>query len=216
MSRLLTIGGLALGGTALATLLVVGAASAAETAPPGARPMDWRDSDAPRRIRAYASAIEKAANWPGLGDYLAAVAYGESRGNPGIVGDSGRSYGWFQIRSSSWCLQELGLTAQQLVNAGERIQVVAAACHAYRLARNYSSPGQRIEWRDLRRGWKFPSWVAQQHRGTAGGLTSERNLRKGYRAVRVPEGRADDAAFRKNFRWPGLQSLLDATRQVKA
>lgn len=216
MKPALLIGG---GAAATLTLLAVGLTMATggasgSGAPSGSSVDGWRDADAPRRIRRYARPIELEAGWPGLGDYLAAVAYVESRGKPAAVGDGGAANGWFQLHSDGLCIRELGLSSAQMVAAGERIQVVVAACHAYRLATVYASPGQRIEWRDIRRGWKYPSWVARSYRNTAGGRTSEQNLRRGLLAIHLPADRAVAPAFGPSFRWPGLRSLLEVTRGV--
>lgn len=192
----------------LGVLAVSSSAGAAETGPP---PKDWRDADAPRRIRAYAHEIEKATGWAGLGDFLAAVAYSESRGNPDALGDGGGAHGWFQLHTGSWCLKKLGMSAAQVVAAGERFQVVAAACHVYRLGTIYDAPGQTVRWGDIRRGWKFPGHVKPQYADTAQGRQTAANFRRGLRAVGVPTSHAGAPALPPGFHWEGVQALLNAT-----
>lgn len=191
-------------GSIVTTLLVGIGVSTAQAAV-------WADADAPRRIRHYAAPIEAATGWTGLGDFLAAVAYTESRGDVRATGDGGRAWGWFQLHDGSWCLQAAGYRAAELVTAPEPLQVAVAACHAYRLGTVYGDPGQAIEWRDIRRGWRFPAWVRTSHRATADGLTIEARLEHAYRQVRVPAARARDAAFPPGFRWPGLERVIEAS-----
>lgn len=146
----------------------------------------WVDADAPRRIRAYSAAIEAHTGWTGLGDFLAATAKTESRGNAAAVGDSGRSWGWFQIRPAAKCMQWLGLEGPELLH-DEALQVAVAACHAYRLGTIYDSAGQVVQRRDVRRGWKYPYWVAEQYRDVPETKTNQERFRNALRAVGVPE-----------------------------
>ena len=116
----------------------------------------WVDPDAPRRIRALARPIEEAANWPGLGDYLASIAFLESRGNPRAGKDTGNlARGWFGMRPNSARLRDLGLTGDALKD--ERYAVALAAWYAHRL-RPFASKNQRIDSMAIRRGWAYPSW----------------------------------------------------------
>lgn len=173
----------------------------------------WADVDAPRRIRAYAAPLETHTGWRGLGDYLAATARTESRGDSRAVGDSGRSWGWFQIRPAAKCMQWLGLDGPELLN-DEALQVAVAACHAYRLGTIYESPGQLVQWRDIRRGWKFPKWVQREYRDVAQTAANEKRFRRALQTVGVPESFATRRAFTPGMEILPVNYLVSLTRGV--
>ena len=198
------------GGILLAMLpfgLIVAMASP-KTAQGATSSGDWKDADAPRRIREYAAPIEAAAGWEGLGDFLVALAFTESRGNPRALGDGGTSGGWFQMKRGARCVDAMGLTARELSEASEELQVLLAACHAHRLGTVWQSPGQRVEWRDVRRGWAFPKWVKSSYRGSSDTRKNRRHFDKGIRAAGLNASFATRRTFPSGFDWPGLSDLL--------
>ena len=168
----------------------------------------WKDADAPRRIRAHAATIEAASGWTGLGDYLVALAFTESRGNPRALGDGGNSGGWFQMKRGAKCVDAMGLTATTLAEAPEELQVLLAACHAHRLGTVWASSGQDVEWRDIRRGWAFPRWVKQSYRGSSDTQNNRNRFDRGIKAAGLPASFATRPAFPPGFEWPGLTELL--------
>ncbi len=169
---------------------------------------DWKDPDAPRRIRQYAAPIEAAAGWEGLGDFLVALAFTESRGNPRALGDGGSSGGWFQMKRGARCVDAMGLTARELAEGSEELQVLLAACHARRLGSVWASSGQAVEWRDIRRGWAFPKWTKQSYRTSSDTQKNRRHFDKGIRAAGLPASFATRRTFPSGFDWPGLTELL--------
>jgi len=197
----------------LVAVLAAGSAQAAEPGSVGHRGDGWVDADAPRRIREYAAAIEAHTGWVGLGDYLAATAYTESRGDRDAVGDSGRSWGWFQVRPAAKCMQWLGLEGPELLG-DEALQVVVAACHAYRLGTVYDAPGQRVQWRDVRRGWKYPEWVDQAYRDVPETEGNEDRLRRALIAVGISPDFRFSRAFPPGFQMLPVDYLLGIVRGV--
>jgi len=169
----------------------------------------WKDADAPSRIRQYAAPIEAAAGWEGLGDFLVALAFTESRGNSRALGDGGSSGGWFQMKRSAKCVDAMGLSAAELAQASEELQVLLAACHAHRLGTVWASSGQRVEWQDIRRGWAFPKWVKESYRGSSETRNNRRRFDRGIRAAGLPAAFATRRAFPSGFDWPGLSALLE-------
>jgi len=170
----------------------------------------WVDPDAPRRIRAIASGIESAMRWPGLGDFLVATAWRESRGNTNACNGactSNSARGWFQLRPKSSVLvdQALNLSADDLYN--EPVSVAMAAWYAYRL-RKWRKPNQVVTWAALSRGWRYPYLVKDVDRQRDGSEANYQRLRAGFRMANVPESRANQAAFSRDFRWLGVSSAL--------
>jgi hypothetical protein len=170
--------------------------------------VNWKDADAPSRIRQYAAPIEAAAGWEGLGDFLVALAFTESRGNSQALGDGGNSGGWFQMKKGARCVDAMGLTATELSKSSEGLQVLLAACHAHRLGTAWQSSGQAVEWRDVRRGWAFPKWVKESYRQSSETKNNRTRFARGIRAAGLPASFANRRTFPSGFEWPGLSELL--------
>lgn len=173
----------------------------------------WADGDAPRRIRQIAAPIERLAHWPGLGDFLVATAWRESRGNPRAANPSGAK-GWFQLFAQSARVRDLGYSSAVLTG-DERMQVALAAWYAYRL-RPYATPNQNIDWSAISRGWAYPSLVDDVH------LVHERsraNLRRfldGVTKAGLSESFMRYPAFPTGFNWPGIDAVLAAVGRTRA
>lgn len=60
-------------------------------------------------------------------------------------------------------MANMGITRDQFFDS-PAAQVAVATCHARRLGLIYSDDGQDVQWRDVRRGWKFPEWVSAKFR----------------------------------------------------
>jgi len=199
-------------GVTLLAMLPVGLLMAMATAPKQAGASSgssvWKDSDAPRRIREHAAPIEAASGWYGLGDFLVALAFTESRGNREALGDGGTSGGWFQMKRGAKCVDAMGLTARELAEAPEALQVLLAACHAHRLGTVWASSGQEVRWDDVRRGWAFPKWVQETYRGSSETRNNRRRFDRGIKAAALPASFATSQAFPPGFEWPGLTELL--------
>jgi len=108
-------------------------------------------------IRQLAGRLEERGILVGLGDFLVAVAYWESRGNPracnwkeGCAPNSAR--GWFQIRPK---------TAKTEAHPNKLFQKgfsVAAAADLVRRLMPYAKE-EPPTWVAIRRGWAMPSLV---------------------------------------------------------
>lgn len=165
---------------------------------------DWKDRDAPRRIRELAAPIERLANWPGLGHYLAGISYTESRGNPraGSDAQNNAARGWFGHRPKSARLDELGLGVEALKD--EATAVALAAWYAHR-CQKYAFDGQVMDWLSVRRCWGYPKDVPKvDHPGYS------TQLAKGLGKVGVPASFMSYPAFPPGYQWPGIDAVLAA------
>lgn len=169
-------------------------------------PSGWVDPDAPRRIRIIASRVEEVTGMRGLGDYLAGIAWIESRGNPKAGPDSldNAARGWFGIRPNSARLTERGLPVSALKD--EATAVALAADYAHRL-QPYAAPGQVMDWEAVRRGWGFP-----HHVDDIGHPRYPDKLARGLAKAGVPRSFMKQPAFPPGYRWPGFQAVLEAAR----
>lgn len=196
-----------LGGALVLTASVALASPRRVPAPTG----NWKDGGAPERIRRYAGRIEEALGWPRLADYLVAVAYWESRGISSAVGGTSDdpSGGWFQLTNAPACVRFTGMGADDpAFLADEALQVAVAACHARRLGILYDEPGQTVQWRDIRRGWKFPKWTGASYRTAKSTAGARANFLEALEAVGLPASLATRRAFPSNLDVPEIDELL--------
>ena len=144
----------------------------------------------------------------GLGDFLSAVAFLESRGNAQAGSDQGNAArGWFQLRPTSARLSDAGLTPAALKN--ERQAVALAAWYAWRL-RPYAGPGQVIDWLALRRGWWYPYLVADTDQSQTKKITED--FATALPFVCVEPSFMVRAAFTEGVSFPGIGTLLALTQ----
>lgn len=169
--------------------------------PQPAGPGRWVDADAPRRIRALAERL----GWPGLGDFLVAVAYWESRGNS-IAGSSAgnAARGWFGMRPQTARVDDLSLEPDAL-----KVEPVAVALAGWLVdrLRPYAAPGQVVDWLAIRRGWYLPSLVddvAEQH-------AASRKVREAFEEALAKVGL--EASFMHQevdfSSWPGIAAAME-------
>jgi len=173
--------------------------------PESAKRIVWKDPDAPRRIRAHAAPIEAIANWPGLGDFLVAVAYIESRGDSQAGSDAhdNAARGWYGIRPESSRATELGLSPYAALK-DEAQATALAAWYAERM-RKLADPGQVVDWLAIRRGWGLPKDVrAVTHPGYW------EQLSMGLKAAGLPASWMLQPAFGPQYSWPGPETALAA------
>lgn len=199
-------------GTLLGLSLLATTASASPPKPQAGGQGRWVDADAPRRIRALAGRLETLYNWPGLSDFLVAVAYNESLGDPRALDRTGGSRGWFQLRPTSAGDSRVEENPELLFD--ERWAVVTAADYAWRL-RRYAAPGQRPDWLAIRRGWKYPALVKDvDELAMIRGSTPSAGIRLRFlRALNntdIPVSFMQEPAFQSNTKWPGIDAALTA------
>jgi len=110
-----------------------------------------------------AEQIEAAYGVEGLADYLDAVAYWESRFNPTVAGDNGRSVGLYQLRPPYMFTEKRGIAyampRAEIILRDPVLSTVIASDHAVRAVRRARQLGARGDWLAVRRWWKFPSLV---------------------------------------------------------
>ena len=174
----------------------------------------WKDVDAPRRIALLAAPIEYGLPWPGLTNYLLAVAYGESRGVSYACKSPcgpGWSRGWFQLRSITKCFGDMGLSESQLMS-NEAAQVAMAACHARRLGIIYDEPGQTVQWRDIRRGWKYPKWTGASWRNSSEAQGNYTAFVRNLNNVGLSQSFASQRSFPSGLDVPHVKQLYNMIR----
>lgn len=192
--------------------VVLGVLKKSDSMPASLQPLQlsgvWTDSDGPRRIHAIARPIELAMNWPGLGTYLAAISWIESRGNPkaGTTAADNRARGWFGMRPASARIEELGLPRSALQS--ERESVALAAWYAYRCIK-YGYPGQQLTWLAVRRCWNRP-----QDTDNVGSDISIANLTEGLDRTGVSRDFMHALAFPPGFQWLGIETALQLARSA--
>lgn len=179
----------------------------------GTWPSDWSGRAA--AIRALANRVEQVTNWPGLGDYLAATAYTESRGNPVVrAGTKANSAtGLFQCRPKTCLVHEDELEAVQPMG-GELLKdpalaVATAAWLAWRL-RNFDSPGQTVDWLAIRRGWALPRLVSDVNETEQRSIDVRNRFSQGVARAGLPQSFMYQRAFPSGMRWPGIWTVMDA------
>lgn len=169
----------------------------------------WKDVGAPRRIQQLAAPVEYGLGWPGISAYLVAVAYGESRGNSRACKSPcgpGWSRGWFQLRPDSKCARDMDVSSNAFLN-NEAAQVAVAICHARRLGIVYDQPGQTIQWRDIRRGWKYPKWVGASYRNDSDTQGNYNAFLRNLTNVGVSQSFARSRAFPLNLDVPHVHTI---------
>ena len=172
----------------------------------------WADADAPRRIREIARPLEQLFGWRGLGDFLVAVAWTESRGNSQATGDGGASHGWFQLRRVSSRVGDLGMGVEALYD--EPLAVALAAWYAKRL-RPYSLKEQVVDWLALRRGWRFPSSVSDVQETKASSVRTKGHFSQGVSKAGLPQSFMYAPAYPPGYSWPGIDAVLSAVGRAK-
>lgn len=197
--------GIVLGSAIMATRLQGASPQSYAVRPPGS---GWVDADAPRRIRQIAAPIESVAHWRGLGDFLVANAWTESRGNSRAQNSASGAAGWFQ--GFVWTLRadDLGIDRAHLLG-DERLQVALQAWYVYRL-RPYGAPGQRIDWAAIRRGEAYPQLVADTDLSEPRSRENFQRFQEGVYKAGLPADFVRYPAFPDGFVWPGIDTVLAA------
>lgn len=191
---------------------IVPAAAATSTvpsqdAPHGDTTGQWSNSNAPSQIRSIAAPLEQFAHWPNLGNYLAAISYIESRGNPkaGSSAYDNAARGWFGMRPESAKTAKYGFSDPNILKDPVHA-VVFAADYAKRLI-PFAAEGQMIDWLAIRRGWAYPSKVDDVNDP---GYKDQ--LATGLSKVGLPREFMYLPAFPPGFQWPGFHAALAALK----
>jgi hypothetical protein len=169
-------------------------------------PGKWVDADAPRRIRELADRI----GWPGLADFLVAVAYWESRGNSQAGEDDGnKARGWFGMRPVSARLGDLGLEGDALKE--ESLAVALAAWYAWRLQK-YAADDQLMDWLAMRRGWYLPKLVSDVNEENTASAKVHAALVEAYTKVGLDPNLMHDPSL--EYQWPGVEAVIAQVRNA--
>ena len=173
-------------------------------------PGAWRNPDAPAQIRALAKPVERITNLKGLGDFLAGVAWIESRGNPDAGTDAlnNKARGALGMRPKSAKTSALGMSPNALKDLPT---AVALATWYINRCIPWADPGQKIDWLSLRRCWGVPSDVDEvDHPGY------KAQFARGLACAGVAPGFMFKKAIRWNYKWPGIDAVLAAVGRPRA
>ena len=190
-------------GAAVALLLLPLAAS-------GAEPTYQDRLEEQAQIRQLASKVEAMGTLNGFADFMIPTAFIESRFNPeaGSSAKNNAARGWFGMRPVSafnW-RNDLEWLAGEHPNLlkDPKWAVATAADYAARLIKYNTDPGQRVYFRDLRRGWALPKRTRAGYRASGGA-----NLRQFEEAIEKTG--TPPIAGRRVFlgNYPGIRAILD-------
>jgi hypothetical protein len=191
-------------GTGVATLMAAGVMA---VLPDGNQELElcrgWVEPDAPYEIRRLAREIEKITNLEGFGDFLAGVAWVESRGNPRAGSDaSNAARGWFGMRPESARVSDLGLLPSAIKDGPTAVALAAWYAHRCQV---YADPGQVMDWLAVRRCWGKPSDVDDvDHPGYRAQLAA------GLECAGADPDLMNDVAFGSRYKWPGIEKIFEA------
>lgn len=163
----------------------------------------WVNPDAPAQIRAVARPLERLMNLRGLGDFLAGVAWIESRGNPRAGSDVGnRARGMYGMRPKSARVADIGLPPSALKDL--RSATGLAAWYIHRCI-PWADEDQEIDWLALRRCWGYPKDVDDvDHPGYRD------QFARGLSCAGVDPNFMFKKAIRWNYHWPGIEEIMAA------
>lgn len=208
---------LALGGGALIALAAGGA-----SASPGLEvcPLPVTAAD----VRAMAARVERVTGpWPGLGDYLAAVAYWESSHRDGEPSNACACESWhtqgvckpnaarglFQIRPNTADVPGTVEDPERLYEP--EFSVAVAAWLIWRLQHN-RLPNRAADWLAIKRGWKLPSLVADEWEEDPRSIKVRENFKRALQGAGVPQTFMFQRAIPAGLVWPGFDAVLAAVR----
>jgi hypothetical protein len=168
----------------------------------------WIDPNAPAEIRSLALTLENNAHWPNLGNFLAATAWTESRGNEqaGSSANNNDARGWFGLRPASAMTQSYGFADPNILKRGE-YAVVFAADYIDRL-RKYKSAYQTIDWLAIRRGFAYPDLVDDVYENDDRSRDVHARFSEGVKNVGLPSYFMTMPAFPTGYSWPGFAATL--------
>lgn len=96
--------------------------------------------------------------------------------------------------------------------SNEAAQVAVAVCHARRLGIVYDEPGQAVQWRDIRRGWKYPSWVGASYRNRSDTQGNYSAFLRNLTNAGIPQGFAGVKAFPPGMDVPHVHKIYQMIR----
>ena len=208
---------IALGGASLLALSLGGSGS--ET-PGGSCPLPVTAAE----VRAMAGRVEAVTGpWPGLGDYLVAVAYWESSHRDGQPSNACACESWhtqgqckpnaarglFQIRPVTADVP--GTTANPEWLYEPAFAVATAAWLIWRLQQN-RSPGRAADWLGIKRGWKLPRLVSDEWEEDPRSPKVRENFKRALQGSGIPTGFMFKRAIPAGMVWPGFETVLAAVR----
>ena len=211
MSRGALVLGLVGAGLVVGSLALAGGARASEPTP-AELPMGYD------RIRELAAKVQRATGpWPGLADFLVAVAFWESSdraGGPpnaaachGACG-SNSAGGLYQIRPKTADVD--AVTAEPSLLFDPEVSTAVAAWLIYRLATRWTT--YPVDWMAIRRGWRYPYLVRDREEADPESPGVRERFIKSLDAVGAPRALMQQRALPPGFNWPGFDAVLASVR----
>ena len=198
---------------AIAGVVVVGAlalAGAGAAAPSATADPNW----APQIRRVVAQIETVTGPWPGLADYLIAVAYWESSHRDGTPPNPNAcrapcgpnsERGLFQIRPST-----AGVESNPDILYDPTVAVAAATDLVYRLATKWDAPGQTVDWLAIRRGWRLPKLVKDTGEANTASAGVRERFIQALEGVGLSSGFMQRPALPAGMSWPGIDAIEQA------
>ena len=178
----------------------------------------WAWKYAPEWILYLGGLIEDATGWINLPEFLLAVAWTESRGNPFACHGECKpnsARGLYQGRPKSFLVGDLeGYPSDLLFDI--HWATALATWYIWRL-RNWGFSGQTIDWLAVRRGFAYPRLVSDVNEtaevsGFDPGERSKdtrRRFENALAAVGLPDEFMYERAYPPGLGWPGIWNILE-------
>ncbi len=175
-------------------------------------------------IREMARRVEAVTGpWPGLADYLVAVAFWESSGRDGGPSNACACEKWhtggkckpnaarglYQIRPVTADVP--GVVDNPAWLYDPAFATAAATWLIWRLQKN-RSPGRAVNWLAIRRGWKLPSLVTDEWEENPKSAKTRENFKRSLQSVGIPVSFMFQRAMPAGLVWPGFNAVLAAIK----
>ena len=176
----------------------------------------WQD-----QIRGYVDRIEAVTGeWPGLAEFLIAVAYWESSHHDGTPpnpaacrGSCGPTSerGLYQMRpkTADWA----PVDSDPSLLFDPRRATALAAWGIWRLGTRWGEQGQLVDFLAVRRGWKYPRLVKDADESDPDSAGIRKRFATALEATDLPQSLMGQRAIPSSVHWPGIDVVMKAVME---